>query len=207
MSTLKILLYKNNNKISEWSRVIMGLGSGMKHGIQCCCLLSWVLLFTWWTEGLRFVHLFLVAPSITSYHYLCEKQSSANSWQKTSPLSWSSLSRQLSTWLSSFTLSSSYLCTTKTIRIWDHPLVYTPQLCCCRVDGNILTFWHCCLLVRLGEHPLDSLDPWTTYGPVVTILIIILRLLSFLALPQVFAMRICCWSWHWYEICWWWKKW
>jgi len=68
----------------------MGVGSGMKHGIQCCCLLSWVLLFTWWTEGLRF-----------------------------------------------------------------------------------------------GEHPLDSLDPWTTYGPLVTILIIILRLLSFLALPQI----------------------
>ena len=125
---------------------------------------------------------------------------------KTTPLSWSSLSRQLSTWLTSFTLSSSYLCTTKTIRIWDHPLVYTPQLCCCRVDGNILTFWHCCLLVRLGEHPLDSLDPWTTYGPVVTILIIILRLLSFLALPQVSEMRIICWSWQWYEICWWWKN-
>ena len=62
-------------------------------------------------------------------------------------------------------------------------------------------------LVRLGEHPLDSLDPWTTYGPIVTILIIILRLLSFLALPQVSKMRISCWSWHWYEICLWWKKW
>ena len=87
MSTLTIPLYNNNNKISEWSRAKMGLGSGMKHGIQCCCLLSWVLLFTWWTEGLRFVHIFMVAPSITitSYHYLCVKQSSANSWQKQPP--------------------------------------------------------------------------------------------------------------------------
>ena len=45
--------------------------------------------------------------------------------------------------------------------------------------------------IRIGEHPIDSLDPWTTYGPVVTIFIIILRLLSFLALPQVFWMNVC----------------
>ena len=69
------------------------------------------------------------------------------------------------------------------------------------LNSNILTFYHnCCLFVRLGDHPLDSLDPWTTYGPVVTILIILLRLLSFLALPQVSEMRISCWSWQWYKI-------
>ena len=155
---------------------------------------SGLYIFLWWH---------LASPHITR----CVWSNHLQSHEKTSPLSWSSLSRQLSTWLSSLTLSSSYLCTTKTIRICDHPLVYTRHLCCCRVDGNILTFCHCCLLVRLGEHPLDSLDPWTTYGPIVTILIIILRLLSFLALPQVSKMRISCWSWHWYEICLWWKKW
>ena len=31
---------------------------------------------------------------------------------------------------------------------------------------------------------MDTLDPWTTHGPLVTIAIIFLRLLSFLALPQ-----------------------
>jgi len=38
--------------------------------------------------------------------------------------------------------------------------------------------------LRFGPHPVDSLDPWVTHGPLVTIVIIFLRLLSFLALPQ-----------------------
>ena len=46
------------------------------------------------------------------------------------------------------------------------------------------------VILRFGEHPLDSLDPWRTYGTVVTILIIFLRLLSFLVLPQVSGMII-----------------
>ena len=67
----------------------MGLSSRAKHGVQCSCLVSWVLLFCWWTEGLR-----------------------------------------------------------------------------------------------LYPHPVDTLDPWSTHGTLVTIIIIFLRLLSFLALPQ-----------------------
>lgn len=67
----------------------MALSSHGKHGLQCTCLVSWVLLFCWWTEGLR-----------------------------------------------------------------------------------------------LGEHSVDTIDPWTTYGSLLTSLIILLRLLSFLALPQ-----------------------
>ena len=38
--------------------------------------------------------------------------------------------------------------------------------------------------LRFGPHPVDSLDPWVTHGPVVTVIIIFLRFLSFLALPQ-----------------------
>ena len=38
--------------------------------------------------------------------------------------------------------------------------------------------------LRFGPHPVDSLDPWVTHGTFVTVIIIFLRLLSFLALPQ-----------------------
>lgn len=38
--------------------------------------------------------------------------------------------------------------------------------------------------IRFTPSPVDTLDPWTTHGPAVTILIIVLRFLSFLALPQ-----------------------
>ena len=38
--------------------------------------------------------------------------------------------------------------------------------------------------IRFGPHPVDSIDPWLTYGTPVTILVILLRLLSLLALPQ-----------------------
>ena len=46
------------------------------------------------------------------------------------------------------------------------------------------------LVHRFGEHPLDSFDPWTAYGPAMTIIIIALRLLSFLALPQVHILYL-----------------
>lgn len=67
----------------------MVLSSGAAHGVQCASLLSWVILFCWWTGGLR-----------------------------------------------------------------------------------------------LYPHPVDSIDPWATHGTPVTIVIIFLRLLSLLALPQ-----------------------
>ena len=38
--------------------------------------------------------------------------------------------------------------------------------------------------IRFVPSPVDSLDPWTTHGSLVTVVIICLRLLSFLALPQ-----------------------
>jgi len=67
----------------------MGLSSRAKHCVHCICLVSWLSLFSWLTEGLRF------SPSV-----------------------------------------------------------------------------------------VDFLDPWTTHGPFITVIIFFLRFLSFLALPQ-----------------------
>ncbi|XP_023334273.1 beta-1,4-mannosyltransferase egh [Eurytemora carolleeae] len=38
--------------------------------------------------------------------------------------------------------------------------------------------------IRFSPTPVDNIDPWIEYGTIITVLIIFLRLLSFLALPQ-----------------------
>ena len=38
--------------------------------------------------------------------------------------------------------------------------------------------------LRFGEDPVDKIDPWTAYGSLTTLLLIFIRLLSLLALPQ-----------------------
>ena len=48
----------------------------------------------------------------------------------------------------------------------------------------VFTFSYLTEGLRFGPSPLDSLDPWVTYGSLITAVIIFLRLLSFLALPQ-----------------------
>ena len=38
--------------------------------------------------------------------------------------------------------------------------------------------------IRFGEHPVDRMDPWLSYGTATTLALIFIRLLSLLALPQ-----------------------
>jgi len=38
--------------------------------------------------------------------------------------------------------------------------------------------------IRFGEDPLDNIDPWSSYGTVLTIVLIVVRLLALLALPH-----------------------
>ena len=38
--------------------------------------------------------------------------------------------------------------------------------------------------LRFGEDPVDRIDPWVSYGSLTTLLLIFIRLLSLLALPQ-----------------------
>ena len=47
-----------------------------------------------------------------------------------------------------------------------------------------LTFCYLTGGIRFGEQPVDRIDPWTSYGSLLTIALIFVRLLSLLALPQ-----------------------
>ena len=38
--------------------------------------------------------------------------------------------------------------------------------------------------IRFGEDPIDHIDPWTSYGPLVTLVLMLVRLFALLALPQ-----------------------
>ena len=42
--------------------------------------------------------------------------------------------------------------------------------------------------IRFGEDPVDLIDPWTSYGPLLTIVLMLVRMFALLALPQVDAM-------------------
>ena len=44
--------------------------------------------------------------------------------------------------------------------------------------------------LRFGESPLDKIDPWISYGSLTTLLLIFIRLLSLLALPQTLCNLI-----------------
>ena len=39
--------------------------------------------------------------------------------------------------------------------------------------------------IRFGEDPIDQIDPWTSYGPLLTIVLMLVRMFALLALPQV----------------------
>jgi len=55
--------------------------------------------------------------------------------------------------------------------------------CLCMVSWLSFFFW-LTEGIRFSASAIDLIDPWTTHGSIVTVLIIFLRLLSFLALPQ-----------------------
>ena len=43
--------------------------------------------------------------------------------------------------------------------------------------------------IRFGEDPVDLIDPWTSYGPLLTMVLMLVRMFALLALPQVNAIN------------------
>ena len=46
--------------------------------------------------------------------------------------------------------------------------------------------------IRFGEDPVDHIDPWTSYGTLVTLVLMLVRLFALLALPQTLCNEPCC---------------
>ena len=44
--------------------------------------------------------------------------------------------------------------------------------------------------IRFGEDPVDLIDPWTSYGTLLTMVLMLVRMFALLALPQVHSRRI-----------------